>query len=452
MSKTKKSKIRIDRLIKLIFLTFIFILLIYFLISEINSKPQKKEDEQDNKTNVQDNTQNDNKEKQKINVEITENSEQNSDIVKEYFATGMSVDDYKSVLTRETNYLKSEGKYEQISYNFEDKYHYSYFEEIFNKLNKSSVVKVEVIGKSVDNRNLYSIEIGSGEEVTVFEAGIHSGESASPLFITKFMIDLVNKYESGDEDTINLLKTNKIVVLPFANPDGYEVSFFGKDALNNKDLFLANYDDDDLIIIKSNANGVDLNRNFPSQTSGLYYDRYNLHSTVSKTQTSNVRKYFPGTTLGSEPETRAIMYLQNKWIDKLKTYVALHSAGRVIYNGKPYLSDEYNNTSHDVASMVGNITGYTVLSKADEDSGEGNDGTSSEYMAESLSGFKFSTETGRLSTDSYAKYYDNMKYRDTAVIVIESLEGYTINLNTIKNEYYNYDLAKAYLAVIKREK
>lgn len=452
MSKTKKSNIRLDRLIKLIFLVLVFIFLIYLFVSKIMSKPQKKEDKRDNKTNVQDNTQNDNKEKQKINVEITENSEQNSDVVKEYFVNGMSVDDYKSVLTKEINYLKSEGKYEQISYNFEDKYHYSYFEEIFNKLNKSSVVKVEIIGKSVDNRNLYSIEIGSGEEVTVFEAGIHSGESASPLFITKFMIDLVNKYENGDEDTINLLKNNKIVVLPFANPDGYEVSFFGKDALNNKDLFLANYDDDDLIIIKSNANGVDLNRNFPSQTSGLYYDRYDLHSTVSKTQTSNVRKYFPGSTLGSEPETRAIMYLQNKWIDKLKTYVALHSAGRVIYNGKPYLSNEYNNTSHDVALVVGNITGYTVLSKADEDSGEGNDGTSSEYMAESLSGFKFSTETGRLSSDSYAKYYDDMKYHNTAVIVIEALEGYTINLDTIKDEYYDYDLAKAYLAVIKREK
>ncbi len=448
MSKHKKSKIRIDRLIKLILVLIIFIFLIYICISKIFSKPKSTEKKQSSNINEV----NDKEETKKINVEATNTKEQNSEVVEEYFVKGMSLEDYKNVLTRKTSYLKSEGKYEQITYNFEKEYHYSYFEEIFNKLNKSNIVKVEVIGKSVDNRNLYAIEIGSGREVTIFESGIHSGESASPLFITKFMIDLVNKYENGDEDTINLLKTNKIVVLPFANPDGYEVSFFGKDALNNKDLFLSKYDDDDLLIIKSNANGVDLNRNFPSQTSGLYYNNYDLHYTVSKSQTSNVRRYFPGTTLGSEPETRAIMYLQNKWIDKLKTYVALHSAGRVIYNGKPYLSDEYNNTSHSVASIVGNITGYTVLSKDDEDSGEGNDGTSSEYMAESLSGFKFSTENGRLSSDYYAKYYNDMKYHNTAVIVIESLEKYTINLDTIKDEYYDYDLEKAYLAVIKREK
>ena len=450
-----KRRIRKKRLIKLILIVFVFALLIGFASTKIDFKKAPNDDQtgENNKVNEgEDKEENKEPVKTEILVGITEKGEQNSDIVEEYFSNGMSVDDYKNVLIREQNYVTSEGDYEQLSYNFEEKYHYSYFEEIFNKLNKSDIVKLEIIGKSVDGRNLYSLEIGTGKDVTVFEAGIHSGESASPLFITKFMIDIVNSYENGDEDTINLLKNNKIVVLPFANPDGYEVSFFGKDALNNKDLFLANYDDDDLIIIKSNANGVDLNRNFPSQTSGLYYSMYNLHYSVSKNQTNNVRKYFPGSTLGSEPETRAIMYLQNKWIENLKSYVALHSAGRVIYNGKPYLSDEYNNTSHSCANIVGNITGYTVLSKADEEAGEGNDGTSSEYMAESLSGFLFSTETGRLSSDYYAKKYDEMKYHNTCVIVIEALERYTINLDTIKNEYYNHDLAKAYLAVIKREK
>ena len=177
---------------------------------------------------------------------------------------------------------------------------------------------------------------------------------------------------------------------------------------------------------------------------------YDLHYTVSLDKSIDRLSYYPGDTLGSEPETRAIIYWQNKFVSHLKSYVALHTAGRVVYNGKPYLSDTYNDNSHECANIVGYITDYMVMSKADEEAGEGNDGTSSEYMAETISGFTFSSVTGRLSSDWYAKKYDQIKYEKACVIVIEALENYTSDLNTIKSEYYNYELEKAYLAVINR--
>lgn len=390
-------------------------------------------------------------EKSKYTAVITDTSEQNPEKVKRYFAKGMSTEDYKKTIEKIDNYVTKEGSYSEINYDFEKQMSYSELEQIYENLSLSNIVKLEIIGKSVDGRNMYSIEIGNGDTVTMFEAGIHAAEVASPLFITKYMVDLVNSYENGDEETIELLKNNKIVVLPSANPDGYEAAIFGVDALKNKDLYIARKaDSDSLKYIKSNANGVDLNRNFPSQTAGLYYTDYNLHYSVSEVKSTAKYSYYPGEYLGSEPETRAIMYWQNKWISKVKSYVALHSAGRVIYNGKPYLSNNYNDTSNKCARIVGNVTGYSVLSKNDEEAGVGNDGTSSEYMAESLSGFKFSSITGRLSSDNYAKYYDNMKYPNTCVIVIEALESYTTDLSTIKKEYHNYDLDKAYTKVIER--
>ena len=91
------------------------------------------------------------------------------------------------------------------------------------------------------------------------------------------------------------------------------------------------------------------------------------------------------------------------------------------------------------------------MAKIDEDSGEGNDGTASEYMAETVSGFTFSSETGRLSSEYYAKYYDKLKYKNTCVIIIEALKNYTNSLKEIKNEYYNKHLADAYIAVIERD-
>lgn len=444
--KNKKRKLRIDRII---FLIIILLLIVLGMVKLLN----KNDKIENNDGNIK------NEENNNISTPITSNykaiitssSEQNKEIVEDYFANGMSASDYQNTIEKIDNYLDISGKYEKLTFDFNKKYHYSELEEIYKSLALSDIVKIEIIGKSVDNRNLYSIEIGSGTSVTMFESGIHAAETASPLFITKFMVDLVNKYESGNQDTIELLNNNKIVVLPSANPDGYEASMWGKDALNNKDLYIAKEaDNESLEYLKCNANGVDLNRNFPSQTAGLYYNMYNLHYTVSLNKSIEFDSYYPGDTLGSEPETKAIMYWQNKFAPNLKSYVALHTAGRVIYNGKPYLSDTYNNNSSKCANIVGKITDYMVMSKADEEAGEGNDGTSSEYMAETISGFTFSSITGRLSSDWYAKKYDNIKYEDSCVIVIESLENYTNDLKEIKDEYYNYDLEKAYLAVINR--
>lgn len=444
--KKKKRRIRVGRLLFLIILVFLVASLMIKLLG--NGIKQLKSN---NETNNNIDKSIDNTIVSKYKAVITSDSEKNKDLVEEYFTNGMSVDDYKSSIEKVDNYLDISGNYKKLSFNFLKKYHYSELEEIYKSLALSDIVKIEVIGTSVDNRNLYSIEIGNGKDVIMFESGIHAAETASPLFITKFMVDLVNKYEENDKDVVELLSNNKIVILPSANPDGYEASMWGADALNNDDLWLAkNGESDNLDYLKCNANGVDLNRNFPSQTAGLYYNTYNLHYSVSLNKSTDLYSYYPGDALGSEPETKAIIYWQNKFAANLKSYVALHTAGRVIYNGKPYLSDTYNNNSYNCASIVGEITDYMVMSKLDEEVGEGNDGTSSEYMAETISGFTFSSVTGRLSSSWYAKKYNSIKYENACVIVIESLGKYTNDLEIIKDEYENYNLEEAYLAIIRR--
>ena len=434
----RKKKRRLKKSVKK-FLILIIILILILIIIKISTSHKNNENNIKNNSKIQSDNY------------ITDNIENNSEIVKDYFVNGMNSQDYLNTILKDSKYIEKKGQYNLLEYDFEKQLHYSELEEIYNHLALSEIVKVEIIGTSVDGRNMYSIEIGTGNEVTMFEAGIHAAEVASPLFITKFMIEIVNSYESGDKDIINLLENNRIVILPVANPDGYEAAIFGTKTLNDQNLYLSkNATTNSLKYLKCNANGVDINRNFPSQTSGLYYKKYDLHYTVSLDKSIDISSYYPGETLGSEPETRAIMYWQNKWLDTLKSYIALHSAGRVIYNGKPYLSDEYNNLSNKCASIIGNVTGYLVMSKLDEEAGMGNDGPSTEYLAELLSGFKFSSKTGRLSSDFYAKKEDTMKYKNTCVIVIESLETYTSNLTDIKNEYYNYNLNEAYLKIINR--
>ena len=385
------------------------------------------------------------KKEEKINkdINIINTAESNQDDVV-YFAKGISKKDYINTINYEATIVKNNYKYNPIVYNFGNHLNYSELEKIYNKLNSSDIVNLNIIGTTVDKRFLYSLEIGKGNKTIMFESGTHASEIANPLFITKFMIDLVNDYEADNQDIINLLNNYKIVVLPVVNPDGYNTYINGINSIKNKNLFI--YKNRNLIdfdYYKGNLNGVDLNRNMPSQNSGLHFKRYDLLNTVVLKPSVNKMAYYAGEFLGSESETKALIYWHNKYYKNIYAYITLHSSGRVIYSSKPNLSNK-------CAQIVNNITGYQVLGADYEEVGEGNDGTTTDFIAELLSGYKFSEITGRLSYGKYDEKMNELKYK-ACVINIETLESYTQDLKIIKDEYYNYNLEKVFLNLIKQD-
>lgn len=371
---------------------------------------------------------------------ITDKYEQDSNEVKEYFAKGMDASFYKDILDRESNYVSSNCKYSNISYNFNSKLHYSDIEDYLNLMNCSDIVKLEVIGKSVDNRNIYGIEIGNGEKTLFIDANIHAAEVGNTPVLIQFLSDILNKYENNDNSIKALLNNLKIVVIPTINPDGYEVYNFGINSLNNKDLWIyQNRNNINFENLKSNANGVDINRNFPTQNAGLYYKSKKLISSVSFDKTYKGLTYFGGYSLGSEPETRAAMYFMLKHYKNTYAYINLHSQGRVIYAGKPNLSSEFNKLCNNFAKKISKINGYIVHGLSSEEVGEGNDGSATDFMAELANGFKFSTKTGRLTSGDYMNTESSLVYK-YPVVTIETLNTYTTNVSTFKNEYNNYKL------------
>ena len=205
--------------------------------------------------------------------EITNTSEIDKYIINTVFADGMDVKDYKKILDYKPTKLKKSGKYKKIDFDFEKILHYSEVEEYIKDMNKSDIVNTYIIGKTHDNRNIYNIEIGKGDKILLLDANIHSAESANTSILTKFLIDILNDYESNDKRVIELLNSVKIASIPCINPDGYEIYNFGFDEINNKDLWIyKNKDSVSVNHFKYNANGVDLNRNFPTQNAGLYYN------------------------------------------------------------------------------------------------------------------------------------------------------------------------------------
>jgi murein peptide amidase A len=138
----------------------------------------------------------------------------------------------------------------------------------------------KIFGWSVEKKPLIYYEKGAAKsKLTLIQCAVHGDEmTALPM--------CMNVIKELEEGTRVVPEEMRIVVQPLLNPDGY---------LKIKPT-------------RNNANGIDINRNFPSPE----WDRL-AHTYWMNKDKKDPRK-FPGTVSGSEPETQAIQ----KFIDDFK--------------------------------------------------------------------------------------------------------------------------------------
>ncbi|KAK3727871.1 hypothetical protein QZH41_010597, partial [Actinostola sp. cb2023] len=176
-----------------------------------------------------------------------------------------------------------------------------------------SIARLYDIGKSVQNRKLWVMEISDNpgkhepEEPEIkFVANIHGNEVIGKEVLLHLIRYLCHNYNKNQRIT-HLINATRIHILPSMNPDGYE-----KAASDDKHRGGS-----------KNANGIDLNRNFPDQ-------------------------FFPSTTGPPQPETRAIM----KWVSSIPFILSasLHSGALVAsypYDDNPSGQNSYSATPDD---------------------------------------------------------------------------------------------------------
>ena len=123
----------------------------------------------------------------------------------------------------------------------------------------------ELFGRSVQGRNLVAHILGNGPEITIIFAAVHGNETATPYQVRQLRAHLKRHPE--------LLKNRRVVLIEAMNPDG----------LQRK--------------TRVNANGVDINRNYPG--------------TWRRAKRGDSFK--SGPSAASEPETRAMMALTKKY-------------------------------------------------------------------------------------------------------------------------------------------
>ncbi|MDY7108525.1 MAG: DUF2817 domain-containing protein [Planctomycetota bacterium] len=156
---------------------------------------------------------------------------------------------------------------------------------------------VRVIGRSVEGRPIVCEAFGEGGEVVLLMATIHGDEPAGTPLLQRLGEALAMR---GD-----LLHGRRVLLLPVANPDGY---------INNT---------------RGNANGVDLNRNFPA---GNWTDRR-----------AN------GPTPLSEPESRAIERL-----------ILEERPARIVSVHQPLACVDCDGPGADLARMISEACGLPV--------------------------------------------------------------------------------------------
>lgn len=182
------------------------------------------------------------------------------------------------------------------------------------------LISTEVIGQSVNGRDITLVKLGKGERKAVIVAGIHSRENITVTFTMRCLEEYAEAYSSrrgyyGNYNIRNMLDDYTLYIVPLMNPDGLDIS-------TNGDMPLYTTEAIDAAKYKNNANGVNLNRNFP------FMWGYSDEKSAVNTTTPDTDSY-AGTAEASEPETQAIVELCRS--NEFEWLLDMHCRGHMIF-------------------------------------------------------------------------------------------------------------------------
>lgn len=177
-----------------------------------------------------------------------------------------------------------------------------------------SIIKTYTIGYSEQGKELPVVVLGNGDKKGCVVAGIHSREHITVSFTMRCIEEYAQAYNSssgmyGEYNIKELLNEYTLYIVPMINPDGMDIST----STNEPIVYISNLARDKY---KCNANGVNLNRNFPFEWDKL------MNKPIPSEE-------YCGSSAASESETQAVIKLCEE--NEFEWLLDMHIVGNGIY-------------------------------------------------------------------------------------------------------------------------
>lgn len=210
-------------------------------------------------------------------------------------------------------------------------YTYEALEKDLKSLKKRyPFIEVSISGKSVLDKNLYSVKLGNGPNKVFFNGSHHAIEWITTPLLMKFIENFSKSYSKNKTirgyNPRDIYKKSTIYIMPMVNPDGVDLVLNGlsQDNPYYNDLIKWNNGSTDFSKTWSaNIRGVDLNHNYDASWE-LSKEAEALYGITGPGPTR-----YSGEYPESEPESKSVVEFTRSINPKL--VLAYHSQGEVIY-------------------------------------------------------------------------------------------------------------------------
>ncbi|MBT2641701.1 S-layer homology domain-containing protein [Bacillus sp. ISL-41] len=242
---------------------------------------------------------------------------------------------------------------------------YSY-EDVSNEIKRlkgthPDLVDYHSLGRTTYQREVWAVKLGKGKRTVFLNGSHHAREWITTQLIMKMIEEYANAYQKnllvGKYNARDILDEYTIWFVPMVNPDGVTLQQRGLAAFPKEvhsKLIAMNEGSRDFTRWKANANGVDLNRQYPAN--------WENPSETSKPSWAGYK--------GQKPfQEKEVQYIRD-FTNKIKPDIATayHTSGEMIYW---YFYNKEKLRDYKLVKELSNITGYRIIGTDVKPSGRG---------------------------------------------------------------------------------
>ena len=199
---------------------------------------------------------------------------------------------------------------------------------LFSLADTYEFLKVFAIGKSVQGRSIYAAELGISPRKVFYAGAFHGMERLTALTLMLFLEEYCAALRNNTDYSLlanarDALFGKSIVIVPIANPDGYEIALRGASAAGPYADQVTAISGGNTGRWNANVRGVDINHNFDAGFAQLKA----LEQAQGTFGPAPAR--YGGESPESEPETLALTTYCRE--HDVRQVLAIHSQGEEIY-------------------------------------------------------------------------------------------------------------------------